>query len=322
MLTKMVSQFIISPEMPASSKKAVSVWVFALFLLLVANGQTGSGEEEIPQEANIELGASVEREQFPQDETSTLTITLKWLGSQDAFEVDPLSPPRVDNLRIVSSSSSVETRMEAGEQITLRQYKFVLKGESEGVGTIGRVQANYRQTQTGESSFLETQPIQLEVTPPVARREFKFGLFFLIIITAGALGILGLTVYRLIVSKRERLPASAVEALAPTLEERLLQQVREVESGLENLTSEEFHSRARSIALDFLQEKYELAARSSTTADLVAEIEQKELPQKSQESLKKTLLACDEARFGSRESSQQEKKEVLSLLREVLEPEG
>lgn len=321
-MTKTARRFIISPEMSAGSKKAVSVWVFTLSLLLAAIAQTGSGEEEISPEANIELGASVDRQHFPQSETTTLTITLRWLGDQDAFEIEPLSPPSLDNLRMVSSSSSVETKLEEGRDITLRRYNFVLNGKAEGAATIGRMQVNYRHTVTGQSSFLETQPIQLEVTPPLPEREFRFGFSLLIIVIAVVLGILVFTGYRLVMSKRERFPTSAPEAPPPTLEQRLLQQVSDIESGLEDLTSEELHSRARSIALDFLQEKYELPGRSSTTADVAAKIEQKELPQKSRESLKKILLACDEARFGSKDSSEQEKKEVLSLLGELLEPEA
>jgi len=306
----------------AGSKRTAFVRTSLIFLLLAAFGRVASEDEGTFQEARIELRASVDETQLPQNETTTLTITLKWFGSQDDFEIEPLSPPSMDNLRIVSSSSSVETKLDEGKQVTLRKYEFTLRGESQGVATIGRVQVNYRHTETGESSFLETQPIQLEITPATSPKGLKFGLLPLIVVIAIVAVISIFMINRAVVSKRETPPTSALEVLPPTLEERLLEKVREIESGLGDLTAEELYGRVRSIALDYLEEKHELAARSSTTADVVAEFEQKNLPEGVSGSLKRVLEACDEVRFGFKESSREEKKEILSLLREVLEPEG
>jgi hypothetical protein len=321
-LTKKASGFIIISQMAEGLKRMLLLQLWVVFLLLAASGRVDSEDEETFQEAKIELSASLEREQFPQSETSTLTVTLKWVGSQDAFEIEPLSPPSVDNLKIISSSSSVETKLEEGKQVTLRKYEFALRGESQGVATIGGVQVNYRHTETGQSSFLETQPIQLEITPPTSPKELKFGLLPLIVVIAIVAVISIFLINRAVVSKRESAAVSAAEVPPPTLEERLLKELSEIESGLGNLPSEEFYGRVRSITLDFLREKLELAGRSSTTADVVAELEQKKLPQGVSESLKKVLETCDQVRFGFKESSREEKKEILSLLREVLEPEG
>jgi len=321
-LTKKASGFIIISQMAEGLKRTLLLQVWVIFLLLAASGRATSGDEETFQEAKIELSASLEREQFPQNETSTLTVTLKWLGSQDAFEIEPLSPPSMDNLRIISSSSSVETKLDEGKQVTLRKYEFALRGESQGVATIGRVQVNYRHTETGESSFLETQPIQLEITPLTSSRRFNFGLLPLMVAIAIAAGIIVFLIYRFAVSKRESAAVSAAEVSPPTLEERLLKELSEIESGLGNHPSEEFYGGVRSITLDYLQEKYELTGKASTTADVIAKLEQRELAQETSGRLKEVLLACDQVRFGFKESSQEEKKEILSLLREVLEPEG
>ncbi|MFQ5868488.1 MAG: BatD family protein [Candidatus Zixiibacteriota bacterium] len=303
-------------------KRTLLLQVWVIFLLLAASGRATSEDEETFQEAKIELSASLERQQFPQNETTTLTVTLKWVGSQDAFEIELLSPPSVDNLRIISSSSSVETKLDEGTQVTLRKYEFALRGESQGVATIGGVQVNYRNAQTGESSFLETQPIQLEITPPTSPKGLKFGVLPLIVVIA-IVGVISIfLINRAVVSKRQSMAVSTLEVSPPTLEERLLKELSEIESGLGNHPSEEFYGGVRSITLDFLREKLELAGRSSTTADVVAELEQKQLPQGVSESLKKVLETCDQVRFGFKESSQEEKKEILSLLREVLEPEG
>jgi hypothetical protein len=321
-LTKKASGFIIISQMAEGLKRMLLLQLWVVFLLLAASGRVDSEDEETFQEAKIELSASVNRQEFPQNETSTLTMTLKWLGTQDAFEIEPLSPPSVDNLRIISSSSSVETKLDEGTQVTLREYEFALRGESQGVATIGGVQVNYRHTETGQSSFLETQPIQLEIAPATSQKRLKFGLLQLILTIAIAVGIIVFLIYRFAVSKRQSAAVSAAEIPPPTLEERLLKELSEIQSGLGNHPSEEFYGRVRSITLDFLREKLELAGRSSTTADVVAELEQKELPQGVSESLKKVLETCDQVRFGFKESSREEKKEILSLLREVLEPEG
>lgn len=322
MLTKKASGFIITSQMAEGLKRMLLLQVWVIFLLLAPSGRVDSEDEETFQEAKIELSASLEREQFPQNETTTLTVTLKWVGSQDAFEIEPLSPPSVDNLRIISSSSSVETKLEEGTQVTLRKYEFALRGESQGVATIGGVQVNYRHTETGQSSFLETQPIQLEIAPATSQKRLKFGLLQLILTIAIVAGIIVFLIYRFAVSKRESVAVSTLEVPPPTLEEQLLEKVREIETGLGDLPSEEFYGRVRSTTLNYLEERHELAARSSTTADVVAEFEQKKLPQGVSESLKKVLETCDQVRFGFKESSQEEKKEILSLLREVLEPEG
>jgi len=321
-LTKMASRFIIILQMFAGSKRTAFVRTSLIFLLLAAFGRVASEDEGIFQEARIELRASVDETQLPQNETTTLTITLKWFGSQDAFEIEPLPPPSADNLKIVSSSSSVETKLDQGRDITLRKYKFVLKGEGEGVGTIGRVQVNYRHTETGESSFLETQPIQLEITPLTSSRRLNLGLLPLMVAIAIAAGVIVFLIYRFAVSKRESAAVSAAEVPPPTLEERLLKELSEIESGLGNLSSEEFYGRVRSITLDYIQEKYELTGKALTTADVIAKLEQRELAQETSDRLREVLLACDQVRFGFKESSQEEKKEILSLLREVLEPEG
>lgn len=272
------------------------------------------------QEVAIELTASVDTEEFHQNETATLTITLRWLGPQEAFEIEPLSPPSVDNLRIVSSSSSVETRLEEGEEITHRVYRFVLRGESQGAATVGRIEVGYRRAQTGERSFLETQPIQLQVTPPKARREFNFRTL-LLIVAALAFAALLFTIIRSLVKKPGGTPVVTPEASPPTLEERLLEEVGALQDDSPKLTPDDFYSRVRTIALDYLQDRYGVSGRSSTTGDLLARLEQKELSPDLADSLRKVLLTCDHIRFGSGESSPEERGEALSLLRRILEPE-
>jgi hypothetical protein len=294
--------------------------VLTVLLVLAIIGLAAPEDEGSSQEAAIELTASVDTGEFPQNGTATLTITLRWLGPQEAFEIEPLSPPSVDNLRIVSSSSSVETRIEEGEEVTHRVYRFVLRGESQGAATVGRLEVGYRRAQTGERSFLETQPIQLQVAPPKAKREFSFRTL-LLIVAALAFAALLFTIIRSLVKKPGGASVVTPEASPPTLEERLLEEVGKLQDESPKLTPDDFYSKVRTIALDYLQERHGVNGRSLTTGDLLTRLEQEELPPDLADGLRKVLLTCDHIRFGSGESSSEERGEILSLLRQIMEPE-
>lgn len=319
-MTKVLGRLIISPQMSPNLERAGFSCVLTALLVMAMIGVAAPQGEGSLQKAAIELTVSVDPEEFHQNETATLTITLRWLGSQEAFEIEPLSPPAVDNLRIVSSSSSVETRLEEGEEVTHRVYKFVLRGESQGAATVGRIEVGYRRAETGERSFLETQPIQLQVAPPKARREFNFRTLLLIVAVLAFAAVL-FTIIRSLVKKPGAAPVITPEVSPPTLEERLLEEVGALQGESPKLTPDDFCSRVRTIALDYLQEGHGVSGRSSTTGDLLVRLEQKELPRDLADSLRKVLLTCDHIRFGSGESSPEERGEILSLLRQILEPE-
>ncbi|MGB3092666.1 MAG: BatD family protein, partial [Candidatus Zixiibacteriota bacterium] len=120
--------------------------------------------------AKIELKSSVDRSEVPFNQRAVFTVEASWEGEQDRFSITPISLPECENFEILGSSSVNETKIEGGKTVSLKTFNFTLKPTQTGTGRIGSVRLSYADNVTQDSSTLSTQPISVEITPPVERR--------------------------------------------------------------------------------------------------------------------------------------------------------
>ena len=120
--------------------------------------------------AKIELKSSVDRSEVPFNQSAVFTVEASWEGEQDRFSITPVGLPECENFEILGSSSENETRIEEGKTVSLKTFNFTLKPTQTGTGRIGPVQLSYMDNVAQDSSSLSTQPISVEITPPIERR--------------------------------------------------------------------------------------------------------------------------------------------------------
>jgi hypothetical protein len=120
--------------------------------------------------ARIELKSSVDKSEVPFNKEATFTVEASWEGEQDRFSITPVGLPECENFEISGSSSVNETRVEEGKTFSLKTFRFSLKPTHTGTGRIGSVQLSYVDNATQDSSSLSTQPIDVQITPPVQER--------------------------------------------------------------------------------------------------------------------------------------------------------
>lgn len=288
------------------------IWI--ILLSLSAYCQTDS----VP--AKIELESSVDRSRVPLNEKLIFSVQASWEGEQKRFSITPVIPPQCENFEIFESSTLNESKIEEGKTRSLKTFRFILKPTQTGAGRIGPVQVNYIDNLTQDSSSLSTQPINVQVTPSIEKKEVNYK-------TILAIAIFLILVY-VIYSARRRtkrieLPkdkgTEEVELRQESMEEKALKELDTISEQIQRGRWESFSSDVSKLLTGYLEAKYQIVTSGKTTNDIINSLSSLDLPSEKVSLLKEILSTCDLVKFAGEKLEREKCEDIINQVREFLE---
>lgn len=305
-------KFSFSPAIGIMRIVSLSAILICLFLS-PANSQTNS------LQAKIELKSSVDRSEVPFNQRAVFTVEASWEGEQDRFSITPVGLPECENFEILGSSSVNETRIEGGKTVSLKTFRFTLKPTQTGTGRIGSVQLSYVDNVTQDSSTLSTQPISVEITPPVERRE-RVPRTILIFVVAAVL------IYVIYSARRrtKRIEIAKEEIKKPKLEEespedKTLKDLEAINHRVQQGDWEAFSSDVYKLLTGYLEARYQIVTSGKTTDGIIDSLSNLDMPCEKIDLLRRIFSACDLIKYAKEPAEKEKCEEIAKQVREFVE---
>jgi cbb3-type cytochrome oxidase subunit 3 len=271
-------------------------------------------------ESRIELKSYVDRSGVPFNHQLTFTVEASWEGEQDRFSITPVAPPRCEKLEILGSSSLNEIRREEGGAKSVKIFKFTLKPTETGPGKVGSIKLSYVDNVTQDTSSLSTQPVSVQITPPVRERgpDYKTVLLVAIIL------IFAYVLYSAI-RRRQRIEiATNEEAEMPLSEEEspedeTLKELEAISQRIQQGELRRFSSDVYRTLTAYLERRYQVVTSGKTTDDIMGSLSRLNLPSERIATLKNVLSACDLIKFARETPEKGRCEKIMGQAREFVE---
>jgi hypothetical protein len=288
-------------------------------ILTISMALSASGQTESVQ-SRIELQSWVDQSEVPFNRELTFIVEAGWEGEQERFSITPVAPPQCDKLEILGTSSVNETKIQQGVTRSLKIFKFTLRPTETGAGRIGSIELSYIDNFTQDSSSLVTQPISVQVTPPVKKKLTKYQGALIVAFNL----VLAYLLYSVTV-KRRRVKMAAEEkpkesaSEEKSLENRMLQKLDGIRERIRKGELETFSSDAYRLLADYLEAKYQIITAGKTTDDIVSSLSTLDLASESIAVVRKILSTCDLMKFAKDSPEKEKCEQITASLRRYLE---
>ena len=296
--------------------RILSLTAVLIFLLsLPATCQTDS----VSVAARIELKSSVDKSEVPFNRQALFTVEASWEGEQDRFSITPVGLPECENLEIVGSSSVNETRVEEAETVSLKTFRFSLKPTQTGTGKIGSVQLSYVDNATQDSSSLSTQPIDVQIIPPVERRAPATRTILIFVVAAVLIYVIYSARKK---TRRIEIPKEETKTQVQekeSSEDKALKDLDEISRGVEQGNLETFSSDIYRLLTGYLEAKYQIVTSGKTTGDIVDSLSNLDMPSERVDLLTSLLAACDLIKYAKDRAEKEKCVEITRQAREFVE---
>ena len=266
--------------------------------------------------ARIELKSSVDKSEVPFNRRATFTIEASWEGEQDRFSITPVGLPECQNLEIVGSSSVNETRVEEGKTLSLKTFKFALKPTQTGDGRIGPVLLSYVDNATQDSSSLSTQPIDVQVTPPVQKRGSVPKTILIFVVAVVLIYVIYSARKR---TKRIEITKEDTQEPMPkeeSPEDKALKDLDAISHRVQQGDLKTCPSDVYRLLTGYLEAKYQIVTSGKTTDDIIDSLSNLDIPSERVNLLKNLLAACDLIKYAR---DRAEKEKCLQIARQARE---
>ncbi len=193
-------------------------------------------------------------------------IELKWEGPQSAYLFGRPLNPAIDGMIIRGFSSSIFSSGDGSDEITTKQYRYVLAPISSGPGQIASVNISYVTWPDSLPGELSTEPMTVviaEPLPPPPKRDWSL-LYWLV----GALLVVG-SVGTIVLWRRSRnqRPTESVRTVVERFLDDLI--VLKVDSGDDH---KKFQTGLYRILAEFFEGQYGLKADELAEEQLAKEL--------------------------------------------------
>ncbi|MCK4461954.1 MAG: hypothetical protein KAW46_09115, partial [candidate division Zixibacteria bacterium] len=214
----------------------------------------------------ISVSQSLSSFNIAYEDSVLFEIELKWEGPQSAYLFGRPLNPAIDGMIVRAFSSSVFSSGDGSDEITTKQYRYVLAPISSGPGQIASVNISYLTWPDSLPGELSTEPMTgviAEPLPPPPERDWSL-LYWLV----GAFLVVG-SVGTIVLWRRSRnqRPTESVR----TVVERFLDdlQVLKADSGDDH---KKFQTGLYRILAEFFKEQYGLKADELAEEQLAKEL--------------------------------------------------
>ncbi len=266
----------------------------------------------------IELKAWADKLKVGLDEDLVFTVQAIWKGELNRFNIQPIRPPECQNLEILGSSSVNETKIIQGKSKTFKTFNFILKPTQQGQGEIKSVEFGYFDPLTQDTSWLSTQPVVVQIGPPVKKGSGNEVIYLVLILLVF---FTSLTYF--IIRKRERETKQEQpkkeEKVEMSLEEKTLEKLSSLESILDSQKTEKFFSEIYSLLIAYLERRYHIITSGKTTPEIMNSLSGFSIEEKQLKLVESILKRCDLVKFAKETVKTEEGEKVLEDFKSILE---
>ncbi len=241
------------------------------------------------------------------------------MGEQDRFSITPVGLPECENFEILGSSSVNETRIEGGKTVSLKTFNFTLKPTQTGTGRIGSVQLSYVDNVAQDSSTLSTQPISVEITPPVERRAPAPRTILIFVVAA-------VLIYVIYSARRrtKRIEIAKEEIKKPKMEEespedKALKDLETINHRVQQGELEGVFSDIYRLLTGYLEARYQIVTSGKTTDGIINSLSNLDMLSERIDLLKKIFSACDLIKYAKEPAEKAKYEEIARQVREFME---
>jgi hypothetical protein len=295
--------------------KHTTAWMAVLTVVFSA------GRSE-PQEAasmptRVSVSSVIQSNRVPLNWTVDLTIRIAWEGPVEQIVINDLADPVFSNLEVTGTSSSNRVSGMPGGQSSVKDIVYTLRPKTLGMAYIDPAALSYTDTKTGLVHTLQTRRMGVEAVAPVPEKGGGpgawFWVLFGVLFAAGAASGGWLFV-------RRRKSGLAQETASPTpiLEEDFLGQLKS-SVDLASADRRESFSAISKLFKRYLAAKYNVAAASATTPDLVRMLAGQGADEGLLRKCESILSKADVVQFSGKNAAQPELDEAYTFVETVLE---
>ncbi|MGB7061779.1 MAG: BatD family protein [Candidatus Zixiibacteriota bacterium] len=297
--------------------KCANVLAFLVVVFFAFPSSADSQTDSL--QARIELKSSVDRSEVPFNREATFTVQASWEGEQDRFSITPVGLPGCENFEILGSSSVNETKIEGGKTVSLKTFNFTLKPTQTGTGRIGSVQLSYVDNVAQDSSTLSTQPISVEITPPVERRAPAPRTILIFVVAA-------VLIYVIYSARRrtKRIEIAKEEIKKPKMEEefpedKTLKDLAAINRRVQQGDLEAFSSDVYKLLTGYLEARYQIVTSGKTTDGIIDSLSNLDMPSDKIDLMRGMFSACDLIKYAKEPAEKEKCKEIAKQVREFVE---
>jgi len=262
------------------------LFVFAAVLMLTAQPASSSTE--------VKISARILEENVPLNRQAHLVVQAEWHGQPDQITLQPLEPPVLTNLKIVSTSSANRVQAQNNQLVTARRYEFILQPQTIGMAYVDEVSLHY-EDENGQSHSLQTPRLQVKIIDPVAGpRENLIGP----VVIAGVLVLLLAAVLVLIWNRRAVRRAQEAQARQDirTPEQVFGARLRD-EIDLHADELEPQYGRLADVVRGYLREVLPAGKSAGTTQEWLTVLESEGFALEERTRVQEIMQACDLVKF-------------------------
>jgi hypothetical protein len=265
--------------------------------------------DHVSPDLSIELSAQAEPNHVPLNGSVKLRVQVMWQGDLDRIEIEEIEEPLLSHLEITGSASA--NHIAGGAQgKAIKEIIYFLKPLTLGMAYIEPVGLKYQDTLTGESHFLRTERVGIEVLPAVQEKQASGFLFWPIAALALILGA-GIIFYL----RRSRRPAEP-QVQAVILEEAFLDRLRADDLSKQN--PEPAFTHLIKMFRQYLAQKYNIPAMEATTDKWIVSLKQAAGDESLASSCEQLFREADVLKFSGEKISRAVLEEAYSTFEQVL----
>ncbi|MBN2226907.1 MAG: hypothetical protein JW763_06050 [candidate division Zixibacteria bacterium] len=238
----------------------------------------------------LSLSARLDKTDIAFEETVSLVLEVRWTGTIADYRFGILPLPETEYLAVQGSSSAISSEEQDGQDITTRIFRYEFKPTKGGIGRILPITLEYLTMPDSISGQLTTQEYSIQIAPPVVLAEPTglawYHYVIIAVVLAGAVFVVVLII------KKGRRPV----AVETTPEQTMLEKLSEIR-GEGHIDRKVFYTRLYRLLLDYIDRKYEIAIVGGMTPDVIAALDDKEIPRGEKEKLAGWLTLADREKY-------------------------
>lgn len=269
----------------------------------------------------VTISARLKQTEVHARDSFSYTITVSWEkkpGGQTAeLEFDFPDPPRGEGIRVIGNSFKASATAEGGSVQVVREYTYELVADQEGRLTLGATTVVYRRRGGGDENRLETHPLEITVLKPRLRLAEVIRPRRAKLILAGVLVVAVAGWVVLVIRDRRKKPAP-VPAVAETLEQSYLRQLKENEAHRIAGHYTEYFQGLAGLLKGYLRERYGIRTQGQTT-DKIAEALKAAADPERADAVRGVLALCDRVKFAGAQPSPAEMDRAYEVVKQWLE---
>jgi hypothetical protein len=205
-----------------------------------------------------------------------------------------------------------------GKSKTFKTFNFILKPNKQGHGEIGAVTFGYIEPITQDTSWLSTQPITVEIGPPL-RKGGGDAVIYLVLFLAVFFTSMTYFVIRRREKKSKKEEIKIEQKVEKSLEEETLERLYSLEPILRGNKTEEFFSEVYRLITKYLESKYHIITSGKTSSEIMVSLSGLNIEEERMELLESILKRCDLVKFAREKVERDDGEKVLENFKTILE---